>query len=142
MNNITIRVMTIEDYDGAYVLWAATEGVGLNDDDSRGAIERQLAHSEGCSFVAVARDGGIVGAVLGAHDGRRGTIRHLAVAKEARGAGVGGALVDAATAAMAARGIPKMWLVVFARNEGGNIFWEKMGFAPRDDLVYRNRSIL
>ena len=39
-------------------------------------------------------------------------------------------------------GIHKAALVVFARNQGGNAFWEKQGFTVREDLVYRNRAIV
>ena len=35
-------------------------------------------------------------------------------------------------------GITKTALVVFERNAGGNAFWEKQGFAVREDLVYRD----
>lgn len=38
-------------------------------------------------------------------------------------------------------GIHKVALVVFLNNEGGNAFWEKIGFDVREDLVYRNKSI-
>jgi hypothetical protein len=30
---------------------------------------------------------------------------------------------------------------VFRYNESGNAFWEKMGFAVREDLNYRNRAL-
>jgi hypothetical protein len=38
-------------------------------------------------------------------------------------------------------GINKVALVVFSKNEKGNAFWEKLGFAARDDLVYRNKTL-
>ena len=38
-------------------------------------------------------------------------------------------------------GINKAALVVFERNDTGNAFWERMGFAVREDLVYRNKEI-
>lgn len=31
--------------------------------------------------------------------------------------------------------------VAFERNAGGNAFWEKLGFAAREDLVYRDRAL-
>ena len=39
---VTIRVMTIDDYDAVYALWQASEGVGLGRADTREAIERYL----------------------------------------------------------------------------------------------------
>ena len=43
--------------------------------------------------------------------------------------------------ALKANGITKAALVVFARNDVGNAFWEKAGFTAREDLVYRNKAI-
>lgn len=39
-------------------------------------------------------------------------------------------------------GITKAALVVFAQNEAGNAFWDKLGFTVRDDLIYRNKVIM
>ena len=38
--------------------------------------------------------------------------------------------------------IIKVALVVFERNEKGNAFWEKQGFTVRNDLIYRNLSLV
>jgi ribosomal protein S18 acetylase RimI-like enzyme len=50
--------------------------------------------------------------------------------------------VNAALAAPRAEGISKVALVVFGRNERGNGFWDRMGFTPRLDLVYRNKALI
>ena len=83
-----------------------------------------------------------MGVILSGHDGRRGYIHHTCVAEEARQNGIGTQLVDTALAALKAEGINKAVLVVFERNEGGNAFWEKIGFTPRPDLVYRNKALV
>ena len=50
---ITVRVMSISDYDGVYDLWIHTPGMGLNStDDSREGIERYLKRNSATSFVA------------------------------------------------------------------------------------------
>jgi len=133
--------MTISDYDDVYALWQATPGMGLNDvDDSRDGIEKYLKRNPGTCFVAE-QGGCIVGAVLGGHDGRRGYICHLAVAEDCRRQGIGRVLVDAVMTAFEDEGIIKAALVVFESNRRGNDFWEKMGFASRGDLVYRNKVV-
>ena len=43
--------------------------------------------------------------------------------------------------ALAREGISKVGLVVFQRNKGGNLFWEKCGFEERRDLIYRSRAL-
>jgi len=136
-----IRVMTINDYDEVYTLWDSAPGVGVNDfDDSKEGIARYLARNPNTCFVAE-KNGEIAGAVLGGHDGRRGTITHLAVTESCNRQGIGTALVDAALAALKNEGIRKVWLVVMGDNALGSAFWEKQGFELRTDLEYRNKVI-
>ena len=136
-----IRIMTIDDYDQVYALWANTPGLGLNNlDDSREGIAKYLGRNPDTCFVAE-KNARIVGAILSGHDGRRGTISHTAVAQSEQRQGIGAALVDAAMSALKSEGIHKVNLVVFAANEKGNAFWEKQGFTAREDLVYRNKAI-
>lgn len=135
-----IRTMTREDYSAVYSLWLSCKGMGLNNlDDSEEGISRFLARNPSTCFVA--EDGGIVGAILAGNDGRRGYIYHTAVSPEYRERGIGRELVEAALKALEALGISKAALVVFARNEDGNAFWERLGFTPRNDLIYRNKAM-
>lgn len=136
-----IRQMTIEDYDEVYALWLSCAGMGLNDlDDSREGIEKYLLRNPDTCFVAQEGDQ-IAGVILSGHDGRRGYIHHTAVNPAFRNQGIGTALVNAAMEALEACGIHKTALVVFARNQAGNAFWERQGFTAREDLVYRNKAI-
>ena len=133
--------MIIEDYDAVYDLWLHTPGMGLNTaDDSREGIAAYLRRNPTTCFTAKEGDR-LLGAILAGHDGRRGYISHTAVREDAQRQGVGTALVEAVLEALQAEGIRKVALVVFARNEKGNAFWEKLGFTGRDDLVYRNKAL-
>ena len=137
-----IRVMTIEDYNDVYRLWCNTQGMGLNTaDDSRAGIEAYLSRNPNTCFVSEVEQE-IAGAILAGHDGRRGFIYHLSVSAEHRGKKIGSALVERAMAALEQEGIRKVALVVFDRNEIGNAFWERLGFTKRDDLIYRNKSLV
>ena len=138
---MTIRTMTMEDYDAVYTLWLSCAGMGLNDlDDSPEGIARYLRRNPSTCFVAE-KNARIVGVILSGHDGRRGFIHHTAVHPDCRGQGIGHRLVEAALSALKAEGIHKVALVVFDRNQTGNRFWEKEGFTAREDLVYRNRAL-
>ncbi|MBQ5350219.1 MAG: GNAT family N-acetyltransferase, partial [Oscillospiraceae bacterium] len=87
-------------------------------------------------------DGRVIGTILACDDGRRGHINHLAVAEDRRRRGVARKLAETALAVLKSLGVSKVNLVAFGTNEGGNAFWEKMGFRTRPDLVYRDIVLL
>ncbi len=132
--------MTLADYAEVVALWRVTEGLGLSASDERDAIGGYLAHNPGMSFVALAGDR-IVGAVLAGHDGRRGCLHHLAVLPAWRRHGIGRALADASLAQLAAAGILKCNLFLFADNQSGRAFWEKLGWSARPDLAVLQKPL-
>ena len=135
---MTIRLMTINDYEQVYALWLGTPNMGLNNlDDSKDGITKYLARNPNTCFIAE-KDGKIIGVILSGHDGRRGYIHHTAVdGREQRG-GVGTALVAAAMSALEREGISKVALVVFSKNKKGNDFWEKQGLKQFDQYLSNN----
>ena len=138
---MSIRLMTIDDYEKVYELWKSCAGMGLNNlDDSKEGIGKFLKRNPDTCFVADA-DNNIVGVIIVGNDGRRGYIYHTAVNPQYRKQGIAKSLVDTAMTALQKIGINKAALVVFDRNEIGNDFWEKMGFTIRDDLIYRNKAL-
>ncbi|HXB01570.1 MAG TPA: GNAT family N-acetyltransferase [Opitutaceae bacterium] len=135
-----LRAMTPADYDAVLALWQASEGIGLNESDTREAIAAYLARNPGFSLV-VEIEGVIVGALLGGHDGRRGYLHHLAVSNPHRRRGIGRTLVDESLARLRAHGIPKCNIFLFANNAAGRAFWLREGWAPREDLVLVQKAI-
>lgn len=147
--NITIRRVTINDYDGIYALWCSTEQSkrALNPvDDSREGIERYLKRNPTTCFLAEAKDGTgdlpeVVGVILTGHDGRRALIHHMCVHQSYRRAGIASQLVQKAEEALRKEGINKIIGFVFKDNDVANAFWEKQGYSLRTDLNYRNKSL-
>ena len=138
---MNIRLMTPADHTAVYALWLRTPGMGLKDlDDGPEGFCRFLKRNPNTCFVAE-EDGTIIGALMAGHDGRRGAMHHLAADAVHRNRGIGTALVEAAMAALEKEGIHKVNLVVFARNEIGNAFWDSRGFSRRDDIVIRDKLI-
>lgn len=138
---MTLRKMSMADYDKVFALWNACEEMELNDaDDSPEGISRFLDRNPDTCFVAE-ESGRILGVLLAGCDGRRGYIYHAAVLHEARGKGVGSALVDAALDKLKEMGISKAGLLTFADNVEGSWFWKVRGFAPREDLLYHSNVI-
>ena len=138
---MNIRTMTTDDYEQVYSLWLNTPNMGLNVlDDSKDGIAKYLARNPNTCFVAE-KGGNIVGVILSGHDGRRGFIYHMAVAQSEQRQGVGSDLLNAAMSALERESINKVALVVYDKNENGNVFWERQGFSLRNDLIYRNKAI-
>lgn len=138
---MNIRKMSIDDYEDVYALWTSCKGMGLNNlDDSKEGIERFLLRNPETCFVAE-ENKKIVGVILSGNDGRRGYIYHTSVNPKYRKQGIGKSLVAAVLSAFKDLGINKIALVVFEKNKDGNVFWEKLGFTSRSDLVYRNKAI-
>ena len=84
-------------------------------------------------FIVATLRGAIVGSVMGAYDGRRGWVYHLAVAPERQRRGVGKALMDALEARMARIGVIKVNLQVRTDNAAVQAFYVGLGYA--DDRV-------
>lgn len=136
-----IRNMQIADYDAVFSLWKSCSGMGLNNlDDSRMGIEQFLKRNPDTCFVAE-KHAEIAGVILVGNDGRRGYIYHTAVLPQYQKQGIGTKLVQASIEALRRNGIHKVALVVFSKNTGGNLFWEKQGFSVRNDLIYRNLNL-
>lgn len=136
-----LRVLTMDDFDAVLALWKNTEGVGLNESDSRENIALYLQRNPRLSFVVQDDAGKIVGAILGGHDGRRGYLHHLAVAREQRGKGMGRQLVEACLAGLKQAGITRCNIFVYAANEEGQAFWKHFGWQPRAELLVLQRPV-
>ena len=87
--NLTIRPMTIDDFEQVHSLWMEIHGFGIRSiDDSKEGVERFIRRNPTTSMVAVC-DGKIVGAILCGHDGRRAGLYHVCVQENYRKHGIG-----------------------------------------------------
>ncbi len=133
---MTVRTMTIEDFDQVHALWMTISGFAIRSiDDSREGVERFLRRNPATSVVAE-EDGKIVGSILCGHDGRRGCLYHVCVHKDYRMRGIGTAMVVYAMNALKEEQISKVSLIAFTKNDIGNAFWNRIGWTRRLDLNY------
>ncbi len=130
--NCTTRLMKIEDYPQVHKLWRETEGLRLEESDSKEAIAIYLKRNRGFCFVACNRDQ-IIGTILCGHEGRRGILRHLAVRKNYRNTGLAKVLIERCLSALAKAGIKKCNLFVLNTNDEGRSFWEHLGWHVLED---------
>lgn len=133
---MTVRTMTIDDYEGVYALWMMIKGFGIRSiDDSKAGVKRFLKRNPTTSVVAEA-DGKIVGSILCGHDGRRGCLYHVCVHADYRRHGIGKAMVVHAMEKLKEEQISKVSLIAFTQNDIGNAFWNTIGWTERLDLNY------
>lgn len=130
---ITIRSMTLDDYDTVIELMRSTPGISLRDADSREATARYLERNPGMSFVAEA-GGALCGCVMCGHDGRRGYLQHLIVLPAYRRRGIAHELVERCLECLEALGIYKCHLDVMKSNEAAGRYWQGQGWTLREDI--------
>ncbi|WCJ51776.1 GNAT family N-acetyltransferase [Lentilactobacillus buchneri] len=142
-NQIITRKMQAEDYPNAYALWQQVPGMNLREfDDSFEEISRLLRFNPNFCFVAETKtDKQIIGSILGATDGRRGTIYHLAVAPGYQNQGLGTQLVNKVIEQLQAVGIHKIFVKVMKDNLAGQSFWQHLKFVKRSDVIRFNKII-
>ncbi|MBS3940604.1 MAG: GNAT family N-acetyltransferase [Actinobacteria bacterium] len=133
-----IDTLTDDQVGAALALWAATEHLGPVDPDELAQVRR---HDPDLVLGARDDDGRLLGVVIGAWDGRRGSINRLAVAPSARRSGVAQALVKQIEDRLYARGCRRITLLVFAGNEGGREFWRTSAYREFEDVVMFSRDL-
>ena len=120
-----IRSARQEDEAALVALWQAC---GLTVPHNDPAADFRFALGKPNSDILMTDDG--CGTVMVGHDGHRGWLYYLAVAPRSRRQGVGRTLVAAAEQWLAARGVPKVQLMVRETNEAVTAFYRRLGYEP------------
>jgi len=127
-----MRQMKIGDCRKVYAFWEITEGLSLEESDSKEGMTIFLRRNRGLCFVACNGDR-IIGTILCGHEGRRGIVRHLAVSRKYRQRGVARTLINRCLTALEKAGIRKCNTFVLDTNTEGRRFWEHMGWYLLED---------
>ncbi|CAM5796449.1 GNAT family acetyltransferase [Brevibacillus borstelensis] len=133
-----IRSFQMTDYEAVVELWMRA-GLTPSPSDSREAIEKKLQRDPELFLVATEQDQ-LIGAVMGAFDGRRGWVYHLAVDPQCQGKQIGRLLMNELEERMRAVGCDKMNLLVAQDNVRVGAFYQKLGFT-RDDVFFMGKWI-
>jgi len=88
------------------------------------------------TFLVAVRGKTVVGSAMGAWDGRRGWIYHVAVAEADRRQGLATELVREVERRLANEGCWRINVLVRDGNADGEAFWRKVGYAPRDGTQF------
>ncbi len=123
---VTIREFTWDDYPAAIALWTAVFG-GLKPEDARPALARTVERNPGL-FLVAEEAGELVGTVIGAWDGRRAYLYHVAVRPTRHRQGVGRALIAAIAPRIWALGVRTIHLRAAGDNHAAITFYQRLGF--------------
>ncbi len=122
------RIRTYRDADQEAVL-ALWERAGINRPWLNLRAEIAEKRKRDRSLFLVATDGDeIIGAVMGAYDGRRGWVYHLAVQPSWQRDGIGRALMQELERRMLRLGVSKLNLQVRNHNLVATGFYERLGY--------------
>jgi ribosomal protein S18 acetylase RimI-like enzyme len=125
---VVIREVRGVDGEALRALWKACGFRSLGDDDL--GLARLARRNPGLVLVAAA-EGRVVGSALGAWDGRRGWIYHLAVAESHRRRGIATRLVEQVEAGLRDLGCPEVRVNVGDDNAGARGFWQSRAYETR-----------
>ena len=131
-----LSIAPIDDTDvtGVITLWQAC---GLTRPWNDPAADIALARKGSNATVLVGRSGGAIAAtVLVGYDGHRGWVYYLAVDPDRRHKGYGRVMMDAAEKWLRDHGIEKMQLLVRADNRQVKDFYQSLGYARQERIVY------
>jgi len=126
----------LNDYPEVLKLWEnAGDGIHLHRSDENDEILKKLDRDPDLFLIAESR-GRIIGAVMGAFDGRRGMVYHLAVAYSHRRRRLGRLLMEELEKRLRSKGCIRCYLMVAPENLEAASFYEDAGWSKLDLYVF------
>ncbi|HEY5478185.1 MAG TPA: GNAT family N-acetyltransferase [Gaiellaceae bacterium] len=125
-----IRLANAGDAGAILELWRLAATVTTRTDDE--ASLRSLIARDPEALLLAEEEGELVGSVIAAFDGWRGTFFRLAVLPERRRAGIGRALIAVGERSLRERGAARITLYAIKAEGGAEAFWLATDYAPDD----------
>ena len=129
----TLRSGTLADVNSVLSLWAEAEAEATHTDDVE-SLGKLIGHDLAALILAEDR-GAIVGSVIAAWDGWRGSVYRLVVAPAYRRLGLGTQLLDAAEARMTAAGAIRLQAIVVETDSDALAYWKASGWEQQVDRL-------
>lgn len=135
-----IRPFEPSDTEAVIALWEST-GLTRPWNDPRLDIARKATVQPELFFVALNENQAVCGTVMAGFEGHRGWMNYLATSLDARGLGVGRALVEHAESALQALGCPKVNLQVRTSNAQAIDFYRHLGYEVDEAISLGKRLV-
>ena len=135
-----IEKMKLSNFKDLRALWGKA-GLHLAEFE-RGQYELdQLMNLNPNSCLVAKEDGQIIGSVIGAFNGRRAWIYHMAIDPYWQKKGYGSMLLNEIERALKKKGVTKILLGVLLTNLKVVPFWEKHGYNVMDDAIVMEKDL-
>jgi ribosomal protein S18 acetylase RimI-like enzyme len=121
---IEIRPCRLEECAAVLAMWVRAGAIPSPTDTLEEVSHLVRGHAD--SLLVAIRQGSIVGSIIGGWDGWRGNIYRLAVAPEARRAGLARGLVDAAERMLVSKGARRISALVERHEAHAVGFWDAL----------------
>ena len=122
----TIRSALASDVPAVLALWLESGAEPTHTDDAQSLV-RLIEHDPDALVVAEV-DGGVVGSVIAAWDGWRGSVYRLVVVPAHRRQGLGRRLVEVAQQRLAGAGALRLQAIVVEADPRATEFWRATGW--------------
>ena len=129
----TFRAATKDDFPAILSLWREAETEPSHTDDVESL--RLLASHDPHALLVAESEGRIVGSVIAAWDGWRGSIYRLAVAPSHRRQGLGQALIRCATDRLSDAGASRLQAIVVESDPQAVAFWRSSGWEQQAERL-------
>jgi ribosomal protein S18 acetylase RimI-like enzyme len=133
--DLIVRACRPRDVSAVLELWLQGRSEHATSDDRMEDVQRLIAERPGSLLVAD-RGGELLGALIAAWDGWRGSMYRLVVRLGHRRHGVGLALVRAGEEHLRRQGARRVTALVAYEDDVAAAFWESAGY-PRDRVIGR-----
>jgi len=133
MINMNIEKFKMQHYHDIVELWRRA-GIGVGSSDTKDEIAAVLKRNPELFLIGKEKEK-VVAVIIGAFDGRRGYVHHLAVDPNYQKKGYGKAMINDLMERFRKKKVHKIHLFIEKLNKGVMDFYSKHGWEIRDDLI-------
>ena len=128
-----IELFTMRYYHEIIALWKRS-GIEVSSSDTRDEIAKMLKRNPDLFLIGKENEK-VIAVVMGAFDGRRGYVHHLAIDPDYQKKGYGKTMMDELIEKFQIKKVHKVHLLIEKSNKEVADFYRKLGWEVRDDLI-------